>query len=79
MLDRISEMIEKIMYINNNTKHHVFFNIAPHVNWCEIQIIENGWRTEDYEIEYHHFYYDDRYKEIDYINMMLRLEELLND
>ena len=80
MRDKILKLVEKVMDVNENTKHDVFFSITPHVKWCEIRIYEGGWEKEvTNETEDIHFYYNEYYKKEDYDKMINRLEELLND
>lgn len=80
MRDKILKLVEKVMEVNENTKHDVFFEIAPHVKWCEIKVCEGGWENQPKNrIEYMHFYYDEYYKKEDYDKIINRLEELLND
>ena len=79
MTDKILKLVEKVMEVNENTKHDVFFEITPHVKWCEIRICEGGWENRYQEMEYIHFYYDEYYEKEDYDKMINRLEELLND
>lgn len=68
------------MEVNENTKHDVFFEIVPHLKWCEIRIYEGGWKNGLRNgTEYIHFYYDEHYEKEDYDKMINRLEELLND
>ena len=35
MSDKILKLVEKVIEVNENTKHDVFFEIVPHVKWCE--------------------------------------------
>lgn len=81
MIDKILKLVEKVMEVNENTEHDVFFGIAPHVKWCDIRIYEGGWTEEPTnETEHiHHIYYDEYYEKEDYDKIMNRLEELLND
>ncbi|NMB07379.1 MAG: hypothetical protein GX981_03185 [Tissierellia bacterium] len=80
MTNKILKLVEKVMEVNENTKHDVFFNIVPHVKRCDIRIYKGGWEKEvRNKIEDIHFYYNEYYKKEDYDKMINRLEELLND
>lgn len=80
MRDKILKLVEKVIEVNENTKHDVFFDIVPHVKWCEIRICEGGWKKQARnETEDIHFRYDEYFKKEDYDKMINRLEELLND
>lgn len=80
MTDKILKLVEKVMEVNENTEHDVFFEIAPHVKWCEIKVCEGGWENRPRNrTEYIHFYYDEYFKKEDYDKIINRLEELLND
>ena len=46
MTNKILKLVEKVMEVNENTKHDVFFNIVPHVKWCDIRIYKGGWEKE---------------------------------
>ena len=80
MTDKILKLVEKVMEVNENTEHDVFFRIEPHVKWCEIKIYEGGWekrprnRTESIRLAY-----DKYFKKEDYDKIINRLGELLND
>lgn len=72
--------MEKVIEVNENTEHDVFFRIEPHVKWCEIKICEGGWKNRLRDgTEYMYFYYDKYFKKEDYDKIINRLEELLND
>lgn len=80
MRDKILKLVEKVIEVNENTKHDVFFNITPHVKWCEIRICEGGWENrERNRTEYIYFHYNEYHEKEDYDKIMNRLEELLND
>lgn len=80
MTDKILKLVEKVMEVNENTEHDVFFGIEPHVKWCEIKICEGGWENRARNgTGYMRCYYDKYFKKEDYDKMINRLEELLND
>ena len=80
MTDKILKLVEKVMEVNENTEHHVFFEIAPHIKWCEVRIYEGGWKKQvRNEAEYIRFDYGKYFKKEDYDKIINRLEELLND
>jgi len=79
-LAKILKLVEKVIEVNENTKHDVFFEIVPRVKCCEIRIYEGGCKEKTRNrAEYIRFYYDEYYKKEDYDKMINRLEELLND
>lgn len=41
-----TDIIRKAVEINSITKHDVFVRYSPHVDWIEVCIYKNGWKSE---------------------------------
>jgi hypothetical protein len=49
----IVNLFKTCLKVNQETKHHVFFDYSPHVNLISIRLYSDGWdtNTKDYTLK----------------------------
>lgn len=44
--ESLIEIFAMVLKVNEQGKHHIFLDIAPHVDWITVQIFEGQWFSE---------------------------------
>lgn len=50
--ETLLEIVSLAYEINQNTNHHVFVDISPHVDRIDIRVYENGWKHGKYSRDF---------------------------
>ena len=80
MTDKILKLVEKVMEVNENTKHDVHVRISPHVEAVSIMIEIGGYKIHSSFDEIYDYYYNGELSnEYKYQEIIERLEELLSE